>query len=486
MADEVSVTAEEAIRHPAFRARITDDLVRGQADLIDIGFATAGSLYNAKNDPNISAAWRGAGANITSILQERWFRKEFESFSDMHLAPYGEKIKALDSQMVERFGMLDTMGQVQNPDGTFANIDPNSPEAEMLKKNWLAAGVQEMSSATNELFDAAAKYGNGNPLIDMRMNQIVGSHAEVIGALTNPQQLLAGQQAQLGLLTERQRPALVKGQAHEAEEHAKLLARTDPNLRAGSERTDPMGISPLEYMQKFGEDEAISLLASGRVPWAQEYLISAREQVEQEEISKATSAHAAGVKGVAEKTGIGPDGTVIDEDKFDRLIASRAETIKRKGIHTAARNLFPGQEERVEGSLQKLYGNKYESPIQEQVEIPSEKIRVESVLSRTRQKQLRSDLEDVGYRAVEQAARRGEINSEEDAARVALEAIDQVLEVDETNAKAYEQAIKIGNEAVASVSAGYLERSPTAREALGKPTLGERVGSIIERGKGIL
>jgi len=469
-------------RDPAYRSRISDDRTRARADLTDIGFATAGSVYNSKNDPNVAAAWGKAGSNISSVLQERWFRKEFEGFNDMYLMPYVESLRGMDGDLVEKFGMLDTTGQIMNPDGTMTKLDPNSPEAEDIKKKWLSASVQGLARSTDDLMNAALKYGNGNPLIDVRLNQIMQSHTEVIGQITNPQQFMQGQMDEAKLRSEQQQPGLLSAQTKDTLAHARYMDRMPQAADGGSgPRRDPKGQSPEAYKRDWGVVDTASLMASGQDPWSQPYLVKEENRARNDIIASARKAHVDGKKGVTEKTGIGPDGSIVNQETFDRLIAEQAGDIKLKGTIGAARALFPG-DEGMETEMRRRYPEYYKT--EEVAEVGTgPKVHIAKAQTRTQLKTSRSEVEDIGYKAIDKAFKDGTLTKEssnEEIASVAGEAIDAAVTADESNPEATQQATKLAQDAWEEVSANWTEYSQVGREVTGKLSIGDRLEGIIE------
>ena len=474
---ERTYTAEQAVRDPSFRSFVSDSRTRARADLTDVAFATAGSIYNTKNDPGVAMAWRQAGSNISSVLQERWFRKEFEGFNDQYLMPYVERLRTLDSSIVERFGMLDSTGQIMNPDGTFAAVPIENHEN--LKKQWLAANVQELARATDDLMNASAKYGNGNPLIDQRMNQIMASHAEVIGQLTNPAQFLAGETAQAKLESEQQRPGLVASQAELAEAQAWRL-RNEPFTEAGAADREAMFKNPQLFRDKMGARHTMSLMTSGQDPWSKPYRDAVEAEYVQAMINRAMTDKKFGAK-----VGIDEAGNIVDEEKMRAQLAPKAEEIFVKGTIRAIDNIYPndpGMEDEIRRNPQ--YSKYLPSAEKEKTRKP---VAIPMALSRSEQKTKRKEIEQVGYDAINEALRSGAIPRNlprreitERAAKVAEDAISNSIDFDPNNPETMALADKLAQQALDTVTANWLTYSALGREYLGKPTLGEQVGGILE------
>ena len=476
-------SAEDAIRDPAFRSRVTDDRTRARADLTDIGFATAGSIYNSKNDPNVSQAWRQAGANISGVLQERWFRKEFEGFSDQYLMPYVERLRNLDGSLVERFGTLDTMGQVMQPDGTAVKLDPNSPESEQLKKQWLAANVQELARATDDLMNAAMKYGNGNPLIDQRLNQIMASHSEVIGQITNPAQFMQGQQSQADLEKTRSEAGKIQGEEVEARAHAGYWNRM-PNdgSGSGSSQEQMFMSNPQYYRDKLGARATVSLLASGKDPWSEPYRIKVENEHRSAIVQKAVEEHSKGNAKYGNKVGVDANGNIVEPDKMDQQLKAKGDVIWKKGVINSIDAIFPndpGMEDEIRRHPQfsQYLPKEGEKPQEEKREVT-----VPKVLTRSEAKTKRKEFEQVGYQAIDDAFRKGKAKNEEEAAQIALQAIDEYVTADEENPQAVEQATKLAQEALGNVTANWTKYSEVGRGVVGKPSLGERIEGILSEG----
>lgn len=265
---------------PAMRSRMSPGAA-GQANIIDIGFAQAGVAFGG-GDPNVGAAWRQAGQNITGILQQRWFQKEYETFEQQALQPMVERVRGIGDSLVEKFGQLDS-GQLVAPDGTVQQINPESVDVARMKQTLLSTHINEMAKATDDLFAAAGKYGAGNPFITQRVFDIMQSTATTVNALTNP--AVAKQEQEFAKLEGMGAATDLKGaQAEQARAQAELFKRTDPNLRAGSEKDDS-ALNASQYLQKYGVEETLTYMMQGQAGWMQPY----RDQqmaVKQAEISE--------------------------------------------------------------------------------------------------------------------------------------------------------------------------------------------------------
>jgi len=111
------------------------------------------------------------------------------------------------------------------------------------------------------------------------------------------------------------------------------------------------------------------------------------------------------------------------------------------------------------------------------------KVHIAKAQTRTQLKTSRSEVEDIGYKAIDKAFKDGTLTKEssnEEIASVAGEAIDAAVTADESNPEATQQATKLAQDAWEEVSANWTEYSQVGREVTGKLSIGDRLEGIIE------
>jgi len=465
---------------PAYRGRVQDPNLKGALDFTDIGFAAAGSAFGG-GDPNAAAAWRQAGQNITGVLQERWFRKEFESFNDQYLQPYVEHVQSVGNSIVEKFGQADS-GTIMGPDGTSVQVDPNTTQVARMKSNWLAAHVGEISKATDSLLQKASKYGSGNPLIAARVNDILQAHTEQISMLTNPAQLIAGEQgfAKTGLIqaesgTEIKKPGLIEAQTKDTLAHARYMDRM-PQDSSGSE-SKALFNDPIRYLDQNGVDATIGFMGAANNQWMTQLRAQEQAKIEQDIREKAIKDRKFGTK-----AGFSYDekGSLIDtpsdEKKFSAMIESRNDEALQKATLSAAKVIFNGRPEVMRTLASRSEYSQWMD--KEEIEAPAEAL-IQGIMTDDEVDDLVESNGPVLIQEIDKAFRTGQIKTEKEV----MEYARKIIEENTTHAgtlAARRQAKEAGQKLLEYVGANW-GNSPTARKVTGTPTLFEKIEKTTKK-----
>lgn len=218
------------------------------SDMIKAGFGFLGSAFAEEfNDPNLAAPFQEMGVNISSTLQDRWFRKEYEDFVSMSGEAYKKRLGDLNKKVSNQFDMLNR-GVYVDESGVTQKLDPTSDKASLIKENLYRSSILETSAATQEYMTAAAKYNN-NPYVNKEVANILMQQSQDIQQLIGPS-IATAQEG------ERQK-------MRESREHANYLMRmpqADTDGTANQNRLKAMSIQ--EIIEEKGMSGAANYLTS--------------------------------------------------------------------------------------------------------------------------------------------------------------------------------------------------------------------------------
>lgn len=413
--------AQANAQDPAYRQFLAqgDPDKAGMLNFMDIGYAQAGATFGG-GDPNVAAAWRRAGQNITGVLQQRWFQKEYETFEQQALQPLVQRLRGIDDSLVEKFGQIDA-GQLVAPDGSVQVIDPNSIDAMRMKQSLLYTHTHEVSRGVDDLFAAAGKYGAGNPLITQRIHEIMGSTATTINALTSP--AVAKQEQDISTVSETQaRTGLLNAQAG-------LARRTDPNLRSGSEEADKIFKDPMGFLAARGPGPTASFIASGSAPFAETLYQQQYAKIEAE-----ISENAMVDPGLGQRVGVQFDpktkkpveGSAPDPALVKQVAMEQKSRAAEMAAVEAANTLFEGDE----GYRQTVLGRESLTrwmPGAEEPKPAAAKAISGKLAAGTIRETAKATWKDKVMPAFEQALSSGEIKSKKDIATWIRDNVDQIV-----------------------------------------------------------
>lgn len=271
---------------------------------------------------------------IHAVMQERWFKKEFEGFEEQHLNNYNQKLQQIDQSLTEKFGQIDA-GTYVGPDGKAMSIDPNTVMASRLKANLLGAHTQEIARVTDNLMHEGGRYGNGNPLIAKRLSDINAAHVQGISQLVNPERFLKGEKglADIGVV-QAQRKGLLS--------EASLRDRTDPNLRnAGDTKAefDQDAAIPSVFLRKHGSDDTISYMATPGNAWTGVEYATRLASIEGTMRAQATQD-----KDYAKSIGV-VNGEVVDKEAYAAAMNSKKSEAKALAMWEFLDTGFAGNEQ---------------------------------------------------------------------------------------------------------------------------------------------
>lgn len=458
---------------PAMRASM-DPRTAAQADIIDIGFAQAGRIFGG-GDPNVAAAYRQTGQNITGILQQRWFQKEYENFDEQALQPLAQKVMGIQDSLVEKFGQLDA-GQL--PDGS-GPINPDSFDSAKMKQRLLYTHIHEANKAVQELFAAAAKYGSGNPFITQRVLDIVSSTSTTVSSLTDPS-MAKREQEFSGLEKTQAETGLLGAQTEEAQERAALLKRTDPNLKG---QVKDEAINAEQYLKKYGPGEALTYMLQGQAGWMQPYreqeMAKMQAQISEDAMDPKNKALAARLGVTFDKNGVpqsAPDPAAVEAAANEKKVE-----VMEKAAVEAAKSLYADYPE-VANYIKSRpnLAQWLEGEVEAAKAKPIFTGRATEADIRTKAQQ---DWENEIKPGLDQAIQQGDINNKTQIAEWLRDKVEQYIsETVGTDPTSRDTAKKLGDE-ILRISKKKWTESDLARELTGEFSWFERGGRAIGRVK---
>ena len=459
---------------PRLRGLVTDPEAQRSMDLTDIMYASAGKIFGG-GDQAIAGAWQQRGRNITSVLQERWFQKEMETFEQQALNPAQQRLKGLEDSLMEQIGRIDS-GQLMSPDGTVQAINPNSTDAARIKQQLLYTHTHEMGRVMDEVFQSATRYGTGNPLIANRLLDIMSAATDGVSAVVNPAMAesnkafmeLDRMQAGIGL-TEAQ-----TDQARAAAEYSRAAAK-------GTTEKDDKQLSFRDLVGKYGIESTTAKALEGKVPALEPF--RAQEQARMEADIKKFAMSGKDPEFSAQMgVAFDEDGnpvSPVNEDSIKREATTRNVEIMERATKEAFKSWYGGDTEEdflVRGWTENRFKHLDQSP----VNAPSPKwsgLATKGSTASTARAVWEGDKSQPGLKKrLEEAVAKGKIRSPEDipawAAEQAEAAAQTLISTEDPQSR--ETAKAVGEKILAIVSEEWKD-IPLLKERFNAYSTRERV-----------
>lgn len=463
---------------PRMRGLVTDPAAQREMDLTDIMYASAGKVFGG-GDPNVAAAWQQRGRNITSILQERWFQKEMETFEQQALNPAQQKLKSLEDSLVEQFGRIDS-GQLMGADGAVQPINPNSTDAARIKQQLLYTHTHEMGRIMDEVFQSASRYGTGNPLIANRLLDIMSAASDGVGAVINPV-MAESQKAFMELDQMRAGTGLIEAQTDQARAAAEYSRAA---AKGTAEKSDDQ-LSFRDLTDKYGLESTVGKALEGKVPALEPFRAQEAARMEQD-----ISAYAMSGKDPAFSARMG----ISFDDKGNPASPPNPEAVKTEAqsrnveiMERATREAFRswyGGDSPDDHAVRSWVENRFKKLDQKPLAAPAAKytgLATSGSVAKQAREAWEGNESSPGIKKIlTDAVANGEIRSPEDIPQWALKQAEEVAssKVSTEDPQSRETAKKLGEKILAIISDEWKD-IPLLKERFNAYTTVERVGKGI-------